>query len=47
MINVKKRFKLGNWRKQSIEVGFMELSIHADGKSTSKWVFQSEPERER
>lgn len=25
----------------------MELSIHADGKSTSKWVFQSEPERER
>lgn len=25
----------------------MELSIHADGISTSKWVFQGEAERER
>ena len=24
----------------------MELSIHADGKSPSKWVCQGEPERE-
>lgn len=25
----------------------MELNIHADGISTSKWVFQGEAERER
>lgn len=36
MVSVKRCVKLGNWHKQSTELGFMELSIHADGKSTNK-----------